>query len=146
MNLSLVDRSLLLAAYFRGNTLDQASWTSCSDQVLALSLYYTGDISPEDCISRLSNRGYVSGLYDEAGELCQQISSRYQNLVDLLERQPLLLEGGGDFDTPAYPTFTACRLTNEGIQLIPKFIYLFPTKPEFQNWPDRRTYPIANMP
>lgn len=145
MNLSLVDRSLLLAAYFRGNTLDQDRWTSCSDQVLTLSLFYTGDISTEECISRLSNRGYVSGLYDDEGELCQQISSRYKNLIDLLERQPLLLEGGGDFETPAYPTFTACRLSNEGIQLIPQFIHLFPTKPEFPNWPDRRSNPIAKI-
>jgi len=110
-----------------------------------LSLFYTGDISPEDCITRLSIRGYVSGLYDDEGELRQEIASRYQNLIDLLERQPLLLEGGGDFDTPAHPTFTACRLTDDGIQLIPQFIYLFPTKPEFQNWPDRRTDPIAKL-
>ncbi len=141
----MVDRSLLLATYFRGNTLDQDRWTSCSDQVLTLSLFYTSDVSHEDCISRFSNRGYVSRLCDDEGRLCQQISSRYQNLIDLLDRQPLLLEGGGDFDTPAYPTFKACRLTNEGIQLVPQLVLLFPTKPEFPNWPDRRTYPAENL-
>jgi hypothetical protein len=145
MNLSPVDSSLLLAAYFRGNTLDQDRWTSCSDQVLTLSLFYTGDITSEDCISRFSNRGYVGGLYDDDGELCIQVESRYSNLIDLLQRQPQLLEGGGDFDTPAYPTFTACRLTNDGIQLIPQFIDLFPAKPKLRNWPDRRTYPMANL-
>ena len=138
MNLSVIDKSLLLAAFFRGNTSDQRAWTSSSDQVVTLSLFYTGDITADECRSRFSNRGYVGGLYGVDGQLHPQIETRYQNLIDLLREQPQLVEGGGDFATPAYPTYTACRLTDICIRLIPEIIESFPRKPEFPNWPDRR--------
>ncbi|WP_166831254.1 hypothetical protein [Thalassoroseus pseudoceratinae] len=145
MNLSCIDKSLLLAAFFRGNTRDQDRWTSSSDQVLTLSLFYTGDITSDECQYRFSNRGYVGGLYDDDGELHPQIDSRYQNLIDLLRVQPHLIEGGGNLETPAYPTYTACRLTDDGIRLVPDIIDLFPRKPDFPNWPDRRTYPNPDL-
>ena len=140
MDLSLIDKSLLLAAFFRGNTPDQEHWTSSSDQILTLSLFYTADITSDECQSRFSNCGYVGGLYDDDGELHPEVTSRYQHLIDLLLKQPQLIEGGGDFETPAYPTYTACWLTDDGTRLIPDIIDLFPHKPDFSNWPDRRTY------
>ena len=141
MGLSLIDKTLLLAAFFRGNSHDQDRWTSCSDQVVTLSLFFTGDITADDCQTRFSRRRYVGGLYDDDGELQPQIESRYQNLIGLLREQPQLIEGGGDFKTPAQPTYTACRLTDEGIRLVPAIIDSFPRKPDFPNWPDRRTNP-----
>lgn len=141
MNLSVIDKSLLLAAFFRGNTREQERWTSNSDQVVTLSLFYTGDISSDECQSRFSNPGYLSGLCDDTGELHPQIETRYQHLIELLRTQPRLIEGGGDFDMPVWPTYTACRLTDEGLRLIPEVIDLFPHKPEFPNWQDQRTYP-----
>ena len=141
MTLSAIDKSLLLATYFRGNILDQDRWTSSSDQVLTLSLFYTGDMTSEECQARLANRGYVGGLYDDDGELHPQIESRYHILMDLLREQPELIEGCGNFETPADPTYTACRLTELGITFIPNLIDSFPRKPHFANWPDRRTYP-----
>ena len=145
MNLSVVEKSLLLAAYFRGNTHDDRRWTSSSDQVLTLSLFFTGAITSHDCVSRFANRGYVGGLYDEDGELNDLIESRYLELIELLRAQPQLIEGGGNFDTPAHPTFTACRLTNEGVRLIRAFIDQFPRKPDFPNWPDRRPCPNSDL-
>ena len=141
MNLSNIDKSLLLATFFRGNTPDQERWTSNSDQILTLSLFYTGDINSDECETRFSRRGYVGGLYGDDGELCPEFDSRYEHLMELLRTQPELIEGGGDFGTPAEPAFTSCRLTDEGIRLIPDIIDLFPRKPVFPNWPDRRAYP-----
>ncbi len=141
MNLPVIDKSLLLATYFRGNTPNQGVWTSSSDQVVTLSLFYTGDITSLECQSRFANRGYVGGLYNDDGELRPQIESRYQHLINLLREYPQLIEGGGDFELPAYPTFTACRLTEDGIRLIPGIIDSFPRKPDFPGWPDQRAYP-----
>ena len=45
MPLSLIEKSLLLAAYFRGGNQADDVWTSNSDQILTLSLFYTGDIN-----------------------------------------------------------------------------------------------------
>jgi hypothetical protein len=145
MNLSIIDKALLLAAFFRGNIPDQDYSTACSDQVLTLSLFYTGDITAAECQSRFSAPGYVCCLYDGNGKLHPQIDSRYQGLIKLLREQPQLLQGGGNFDSPADPTFTACRLTDEGIRLIPDIIDLFPRKPDFQDWPDRRGYPGSSL-
>ena len=142
MHLSQVDNALLLAAFFRGDMLDQDRWTSSSDQVLTLSLFYTGDITADDCQSRFSKNGHVGGLYDEDGELHSQIETRYRHLINLLREQPQLIEGGGDFDAPAYPTYTACRLTDHGVKLIREIIDLFPRKPDFPLWPDRRRFSI----
>ena len=139
MNLSTIDKSLLLAAYFRGNTCDQDLGTSCSDQVVTLSLFYTCDITAQDCQNRFSNRGYVGALYDDDEELNPEIAMRYQQLIDLLRKQPNLIEGSGDFKTPAHPTYTACRLTDDGIRLIPDIIKSLPCKPDFPNWLDQRT-------
>ncbi len=59
MNLSQIGGSLLLAAFFRGNLRGQRRWTSCSDQVVTLSLYYTGEITAAECGVRFSSRPYV---------------------------------------------------------------------------------------
>jgi hypothetical protein len=138
MSLSVIHQSLILAAFFRGGTRDQDRWASNSDQVLTLSLFYTGDITSVECQSRFANCGCVGSLYSDEGELHPQIASRYQNLVNLLREHPQLIEGWGDFDTPAHPTYTACRLTDAGIGLIPELMASFPRKPDFPNWPDRR--------
>ena len=138
MNFSAIEKSLLLTAFFRENTQDQERWTSSCDQVLTLSLFYTGDITADECQSRFSTRSNVGGLYAADGELDSQIESRYQLLIDLLRQQPQFIEGGGNFKTPAHPTYTACRLTEVGTRIIPDIIGSFPSKPDFPNWPDRR--------
>lgn len=143
MNLSLIERSIVLAAFFRGNTLDEETWTSNSDQVVMLSLFYTDDITPEECQSCFATRSCVGGLYDDHGEILPQVESRYQCLIDLLCARPELIEGGGDFEAPAHPTYTACRLTAQGLALIPVIVEQMPRKPQFPNWPDRQTYPIV---
>lgn len=133
-----VEQSLLLATFFRGNPPDQDVWSSSCDQVVTLSLFYTGDISYEDCQRRFSRKAYVSCLYDENAELTHEIQSRYDALIRLLKAHPDLIQGGGNFDTPADPTYTACRLTRAGEELIASTIRQFPVKPDFPNWPDRR--------
>lgn len=139
MDLSQIEQSLLLATFFRGNLPDQRAWTSCSDQILTLSLFYTGDISADECQTRFSSRRYVGGLYSDEGEIHPQIEARYRCLIELLRKHPELIEGGGNFETPGCPAYTACRLTDDGLRIIPHIIELFPGKPDFPNWPDRRT-------
>lgn len=145
MKLSHIEQSLLLAAYFRGNTQTDDRWISCSDQIVVLSLFYTGDISFEQCEARFLNRGYVSGLYDETGNLDPQVRSRYESLLQLLKEQPALIAGAGNLALPSDPTFTACRLTDTGIELIASIISGFPCHPEFPNWPDRRKSPDRHL-
>lgn len=139
MSLSVIEQSLLLSVYYRGNTIDQNRWTSSSDQVVTLSLFYTGGISFSECESRFGNRRYIGGLYTDDGELHPMVAIRYSELIELLKKHPDLIEGGGDFQTPAYPTYTACRLTAEGDQLALSFMDSFPQKPDFPSWPDART-------
>jgi hypothetical protein len=112
-------------------------WASNSDQILTLSLFHSGDICRDDCIFRFANRGYVGCLYDRNGNLNEDIASRYQVLIDLLRAHASLMKGGGDMQTPADPTFTACRLTDAGCRRALSVIDLFPQKPEFPEWPDR---------
>lgn len=131
-----VEQSLLVAAYYRGGRPEDARWTSNSDQVVALSLFYTEDISAEDCAERFSRRRYVGGLYQKDGRLDNMVGKRYAVLRGLLEEHPELIVGGGDFQKPADPTFTACRLTNAGRELACSLVSSFPRKPEFPNWPD----------
>jgi len=139
MKLTPIQESLLLATYFRGNTPRHDRWVSCCDQVVTLSLFYTGDITVEDCCLRFQNRGHVGALYDAEGTLLSMINDRYTELIQLIREQPDLIEGGGDFDTPAYPTFTACRLTDSGVDVAPEIARRFPTHPDFPEWPDSRT-------
>jgi hypothetical protein len=150
MTLTRIEESLLVAAYFRGGSRDDRGWTSDSDQILTLSLFYTGDISAADCVSRFAKRGYVGKLYVDVEEwteevgwgiLMPEIATRYRILIDLLRGHAELIEGGGNFETPAHPTFTACRLTPAGLDLAARLIGSFPRKPDFQNWPDRRESP-----
>lgn len=144
MTLTLVEKSILLAAYFRGGSRDDPRWTANSDQILTLSLFYTGEISFAECAGRFSNRPSLQKVYDKAGELTEEIEERYKILIKLLEEHPELIEGGGDFQTPAYPTFTACRLTDAGLHFASNLVNSFPEKPEFPDWPDRRTLPDAD--
>lgn len=141
VNLSNIEKSLLLATYFRGNPPQQEHWTSSSDQVVTLSLFYTDDISFDECEIRFSRKAYVGNLYVDGGELDPLVASRYGHLIELLRKHPDLIKGSGGFERPADPTFTACKLTAEGDQLALSFVDLFPTKPEFLNWPDRRSLP-----
>lgn len=138
MQLSTIDQSLLLAAYFRGGSPDDCIWSSNSDQVVTLSLFYTGDISFDDCAERFSLRHYVRQLYDKRG-LTKAVRSRYANLLLLIETHPDLIAGGGDLKKPADPTYTACRLSLAGQELARSYLPLFPQKPPFPNWPDKRT-------
>jgi hypothetical protein len=141
MPLSSVEESLLVASYYRGGSPDDRIWTSNADQVVTLSFFYTGDISSEVCIERFSRRGYVGGLYQEDGKLIEWIETRYRVLIELIREHPELMEGGGDLETPADPTFTACRLTVAGLRLACSLVPSFRQKPEFPDWPDRRTFP-----
>lgn len=54
MVLTVIEESLVLAAYYRGGSHDDQVWTSNTDQILTLSLYFTGDISDTDCVERFS--------------------------------------------------------------------------------------------
>jgi hypothetical protein len=137
MRLTSVEQSLVLAAYYRGGNPGEGSWTSNCDQVVTLSLFYTGDISREDCAERFANRPYVGKLYDKGPRLNKTIKARYRDLIRLIRDHPDLIEGGGDLKRPADPTYTSCRLTNAGMELAPSLIESFPLKPEFPNWPDR---------
>ena len=139
--LSRIGQSLVLATYFRGGSQNQHHWTSNSDQIITISLFYTHDISYDECADRFSNRNYIKCLYDSSGELTHQIEQRYGSLIELLSDNPELIEGGGNFDTPAHPTYTACRLTDAGIQLALSLAGEFPAKPDFPTWPDKRTLP-----
>ena len=150
MSLNSIEESLLLAAYFRGRIPEDDRWRSNTDQILTLSLFYTGDISAAGCNDRFANRSYVGKLYaddvdwseeDGYGKLTEEIESRYNVLIQLLREHPELIEGGGDFETPAHPTYTACRLTDAGLELATQLIDKFPKKPDFPNWPDRRMPP-----
>ena len=136
-----VQEAVLLAAYFRGGDPDDAVWTSNCDQVVTLSLFYTGDISADDCVDRFSVKRYVSRLYQENGELDAVIADRYCVLIELLQSYPQLFQGGGNLKTPADPTYTSCRLTHEGQQFATILAMNFPAKPDFPHWPDKRTLP-----
>ena len=136
-----VQESVLLAAYFRGGDPDAVIWTSNCDQVLTLSLFYTGDISPSECVERFAIKSYIGKLYQDNGDLDSMISDRYLVLINLLQSHPHLLEGGGNLKLPAYPTYTSCRLTREGQQFALTLTNNFPAKPDFPHWPDKRTLP-----
>lgn len=137
MGLASVEQSLLVAAYYRGGNPDEGVWGSNCDQVITLSLFYTGEISREDCAERFSRRSYVDKLYEMGGRLNKTIEARYRNLIRLIRDHPDLIEGGGDLGRPADPTYTSCRLTNAGLDFARSLIESFPPKPEFPNWPDR---------
>ena len=137
MQLTLIEDAILLAAYFRGKDSSPNVWSSSSDQVVTLSLFYSGDISHDDCASRFEHRPYLRCVYNDDGQLNQQNEQRYKILIDLIQRRPDLIEGGGDLKTPADPTYTACGLTNAGCELALSVISSFPQKPKFPNWPDR---------
>jgi hypothetical protein len=80
-------------------------------------------------------------VYDENGDLTIEIEERYKILIELLKKCPELIEGAGGFEVATEPTYTACRLTDAGLELAREFINAFPQKPDFPNWPDRRTPP-----
>ncbi|WP_417380816.1 hypothetical protein [Gimesia sp.] len=132
---------LVLAAYFRGGSPEDHTWTSNTDQILTLSLFYTGHITSEECVSRFARRSCLQKLYTAEGELTEEIESRYQALIRLIHEHPELIEGNGDFALPADPTFTACRITEAGFLLASRLINSFPRKPDFPDWPDQRTLP-----
>ncbi|MEX0726464.1 MAG: hypothetical protein WD065_09370 [Planctomycetaceae bacterium] len=146
MSLTPVEESLILATFFRGGRQDDPCWTANTDQILTLSLFYTGDITAEDCIDRFAVRSYVGKLNvpdsEGWGTLTEEIDSRYNALFKLLDEYPGLIEGGGNFgDPPAHPNFNACRLTDAGIELALMLADKFPKKPDFPNWPDQWTMP-----
>ncbi|MFN0054517.1 MAG: hypothetical protein ACKV0T_20265 [Planctomycetales bacterium] len=105
---------------------------------MTLSLFYSGQITVDDCAERFSRRSCVGKLYRSNGDLTKPIESRYRRLVCLIRAHPELIEGGGDFDTPAHPTYTSCRLTSDGLNLARALIPAFREKPKFPNWPDKR--------
>ncbi len=139
MPLTSVEASLVLAAYFRGGSPDDQTWTSNVDQILTLSLFYTEEITSEECVRRFARRSGLQKLYTAEGELTEEIANRYQALIQLLQNHPQLIEGSGNFALPAHPTFTSCRLTKKGFLLAASLINTFPQKPEFPDWPDQRT-------
>ena len=138
MTLTQIEEAILVAAYFRGKDPSAEVWGSNSDQVLTLSLFYTGDIAFDDCESRFERRSYLRRVYDDDGQLNGQIERRYKILINLIQQRPDLIEGGGNLKTPADPTYTACGLTDAGCQMALALISSFPKKPDFPNWPDRR--------
>ena len=141
MPLSRVEESLLVATYFRGRIPEDHHWTSSSDQIVTLSLFYTGDITTEECVERFSVKSYMRGLYTPEGDLAGKIRTRYHELIHFVKSRMALIVGGGNLNLPADPTFTACGLTDAGLSLISSLIRMFPPKPDFPNWPDRRPPP-----
>lgn len=141
MPISKAKKALLVAAYFRGGNSDDRLWASNCDQVVTLSLFYTGHISFEECAERFSRRSYVGGLYQQSGKLDSSVRVRYRSLIRMLRKLPSLIEGGGNLKLPADPTYTSCRLTAAGEKLALKFLPEFRRKPDFPNWPDRRQAP-----
>jgi len=133
--------SLLAAAYYRGLLPTETIGSSCSDQVVTLSLFYTGDLSADDCAARFANRPHLVGVYVGHGKLDPLIKARYGELIRLIRDFPRLIEGCGDLNRPADPTYTGCRLTEPGCALAEAIIPSLPPKPEFPNWPDRRAAP-----
>ena len=146
MPLSTVEESFVLAAYYRGGSPDDRGWVSNSDQILTLSLFFTGDISSEDCVERFSKRSYVSKLYDPDGELTELIGTRYRLLISLLREHPELIEGNGDFETPTDPTYSSCRLTIAGQNVARSLRPKFRDKPEFPTGPTNGHFPTNNDP
>lgn len=143
MLLDRIEESLLLAAWFRGgDPTDGTLFVSNADQIVTLSLFYTGDITADECAHRFSVRSYLLDLYDSEGELSAEITVRDRALIQLLKSRPDLIEGGGDWTTPCYPTYRACRLTVAGRELVQDVIQRFPAKPDFPNWPDKRPSPV----
>lgn len=137
--LSKIEQSILVSAYFRGGDPDDGdSWGSNCDQVITLSLFYTGDISFDECAERFSQRPYLGGLYNDDGKLTDSLRLRYSVLTDLIRTHSRLIEGEGDLRSPALPTYTSCRLTLLGQQFACSLIPSFPQKPHFPNWPDKR--------
>lgn len=140
--LTLVEESLLLAAFYRGNLLDDSFNRACCDQVITLSLFYTGDISNQDCIERFKKRSYVMLFWKDGNEnngLETTLSGRYSKLIELIDQHPDLIEGFGNLHSPANPCYTACRLTQTGIGVAKASFNRFEVKPDFPNWPDRRS-------
>jgi hypothetical protein len=135
MELSRIDEALLVAALFRGGTPDQSCWNANSDQVVTLSLFYTGDLSRAECVERFLRRGYMGRIYNDQGDVSQPIADRYRALIGLIRRLPELIEGAGNLELPADPSFTACRLTEAGRRTALQKMPSFPRKPEFPDWP-----------
>lgn len=146
VNLSFVEESLILAAYFRGNLPDDDRWISSCDQVVTLSLFYTGEITEAECSRRFQKRGCLSGLYAGDGQLHPEIKLRYDALLGMLRDYSDLIQGGGDTKRPADPTFTACRLTDKGVSIAASVHGQFMNKPHFPDWPDRRTARALSVP
>ncbi|WP_417387122.1 hypothetical protein [Gimesia sp.] len=144
MHLTSIEKALILAAYFRGGSPDDETWTSNTDQILTLSLFYSGELTAEECVRRFARRSGLQKLYTAEGELTEEIANRYQVLIQLLQKHPGLIEGNGNFTLPAHPTFTSCRLTNDGFLLAASLINRFPQKPAFPDWPDQRIMTESN--
>lgn len=144
MHLTTIEKALILAAYFRGGSPDDETWISNTDQIVTLSLFYSGEMIAEECVRRFARRSGLQKLYTAEGELTEEIANRYQALIQLLQNHPQLIEGSGNFALPAHPTFTSCRLTKEGFLLAASLINTFPQKPEFPDWPDQRIMVASN--
>jgi hypothetical protein len=140
-SLTIVDHALLAAAYFRGLLTTETIGGSCSDQVVTLSLFYTGDLSADECAARFATRSYLAGAYVGRGKLDPRIEARYRELIRLIHDHPELITGCGDLERPADPTYTGCRLTDAGCGLAEMIIPMLPPKPDFPNWPDSRAWP-----
>lgn len=148
MSLSSIEESLVLAAFFRGGDIHSRKRTSNTDQILTLSLFYMGNITAEDCAARFAHRSYVQKLYvdkmwtgSDYGQLTEEIDSRYHVLIAMIQKHPELIEASGNLTLPQHPTFTSCRLTDAGCELALSIADHFPAKPDFPNWPDKRTMP-----
>lgn len=136
-SLSPIAASLIVATYYRGGDYRENVWGANCDQILTLSLYFTGDLSQDECLARFAVRGHVQSLYDDSG-LTDVISQRYQHLINLLREQATFIEGGGNFRLPADPTYTSCRLTPAGCEIASCLAGQFPAPPEFLYWANRR--------
>ena len=141
MSLTQIEEAILVAAYYRGKAPSEQVWSSNSDQVLTLSLFYTGDISHNACASRFEHRPYLRCVYDDDGRLNEQLKHRYRVLIDLIQQHPDLINGGGDFKAPADPTYTACGLTDAGLPHGSHFDILVPKETRIPKLARRTSIP-----
>lgn len=78
IQLDRIEQSLLVAAYFRGQRDLDETWHASANQIVTLSLFYTGDISSDDCVERFATRSYMKRIYEQ-GELREEIALRYRS-------------------------------------------------------------------
>lgn len=136
MELTRVEQALFAAAYFRARFPGDRFANNA--HIIVLSMFYTGEVSHQDCENWFSVYATTRLLYDLNGEIDAGVRQRYGVLIALTKKYPELLEGGGNLVLPADPSFTACNLSLAGEEVAKKLVSQFPEKPKYSR-PDKRS-------